>query len=302
MRTFILCICLASALTLSGCGEKVVMTPEFIDPADSVSSEVSDAVSLIPGQVSVGRPDTPPAPPSSEVSDGESSEETSEESSEPAPSFELTAVSSADIIWSDGPVSCTRHTVSYTSEPFPRAGGFTYDYLQLTGDGAEAFNTFWKNDLTEWETSVYGTVLYCAEEAFAKGEEAEYYAIELPAVVLCKGGVISVSRSARQTNGDRVFSFMSNCCFDEATGRKLELWHLFSAPEGVTAPRILEALTIQAQMEGHTGLDAAALFSPDDFALGDGGFIFSLTTETGVIDLMIPYENFADILAYPLLE
>lgn len=302
MKILILTLSLAALLILSGCGEKVVMTPEFIDPADSVSSEISEPVSSLPGQVSVGRPDTPPAPSSSEASSGEFSEETSEKNSDPIPSFELTAVSFSDILWNDGPVSCTRYTVSYASEPFPNAGSFTYDYLQLTGDGAEAFNTFWKNDLTEWETSVYSTVRYCAEEAFSKGEETEYYAIELPAAVLRKGGVISVSRSARQISGDRIFSFVSNCCFDEITGRKLELWQLFSAPEGVTAPRILEALTIQAQMEGHTGLDAAALFSPNDFSLGDGGFIFSLTTETGVIDLMIPYENFADILAYPFLE
>ena len=296
MRYIILSVLLAAVLALSGCGSKVVMTPEFVDSADT--SQISSEVSA--GEVSVGRPDTPPAPSSEAVPDGSS--ETFEEPVEPeTPAVEMTVGYEEEVLWGDEFIRCTRYDMRcFVGET--EAGRLTYDLIQVSGPSTEAFSTWWKNDMTEWELSVTETVRYCAEEAALTGSELQYYAVDLPAEMWVRGGVASVSRKGIQTAGGEKVAFVSNHCFEEETGRELTLWQLFTVPEEEIAPRIIEALDLQAEAEGKTGFAASSYFSPSDFSLCDGGFVFSLMTEIGIVDMVIPYENFAGILAYPIAE
>lgn len=295
MKYIIAALCLAALMTLSACSDTVIMTPEYIDPADSVSSsepvsEESSTESIVPSS----EPEEPSSEPVSEQ----------EESSDPAPEIILTVAEDSLVpLWEDGIFLCSERTLAYNTDDLAGAGVLTYDYLQMTeGPAAEAFNSCWKNDLVEWENSVRDTAYFSALLAKEDGQQPLPYNVGLTASVWHRGGIISVARFGRQVSGEEDFSFMSNYCFDDTTGEFLTLWQLFSVPEEEVSPRILDALAIQADFSGYTDLDAASLFVPADFSCGDGGFVFYLTTVSGITDLTVPYENFMDILAYPLWE
>lgn len=300
MRYIFISICFAALTLLSACGDTVIMTPEYIDPSDSVSSsEVSSQ------PVSQEESDSDPVSSSREETvSSEPSSEPETESSIPPVEITLTiAEDSAEPLWDDGQFICTKRILAYNTDDLAGAGVLTYDYLQMTdGAASAAFNSCWKDDLIEWEESVRSTALANAELARENSSTAAPYSIDLPAAVWQRGGLISVARHGLQISGEERFSFLSNRCFDAQTGDELTLWQLFTAPAEDVAARVTDALTVQAQVDGYGSIDAAALFAPTDFSCGDGGFIFRLTLENEYIDLTIPYENFTDILAYPLWE
>ncbi|MBQ4051297.1 MAG: hypothetical protein IJD13_06670 [Oscillospiraceae bacterium] len=296
MKYIIASICFAALMMLSACSDTVIMTPEYIDPADS-SSQISSEPASEESNTESSVPSSQPEEPSSEPSS------TQEESSEPEPDIVLTVAEDSLVpLWTDDLFVCSRRTLAYNTDDLAGAGILTYDYLQMTGTpAADTFNACWKNDLIEWENSIRDTVHICALLAKEEQTMPLPYRVDLSASVFDRGGVISVARRGTQISGEEHFSFMSNYCFDAATGEYLTLWQLFTTAEEETAPRILDALAIQAAFSGYPDLDTAQLFMPADFSCGENGFVFHLTTENGIIDLTVPYENFSDILAYPLL-
>lgn len=296
MKYIVISLCVAALMALSGCSDATVMTPEYIDPADSISSEISQEVSQPSSETaSMEEPGVPP------VSSSETTSEVSQSSDSGSESAEITVTTIVDSLeerWTEGSFSCSQRTVTYQAGEL--AGTLSYDLLQMNeGSAADSFNAYWQNDMAEWESSVRDTTLTNAQLAQDNGA-AGSYGIHLSASVFSRGGVISVTCPGTRISGEGTFSFMSNRCFDEATGETLSLWQLFHASEDEITPRILEALTIQAEIDGHTGLNAASLFAPADFSCGEGGFIFYLSTESGLVTLTVPYENFMDVLAYPL--
>lgn len=285
MKIILLSIFLAAVLTLAGCGG-TVMTPEYIDPSDTLSSSEE---AVIP-------PSSAPAPESAPLP--EPSEE-AEESSETAPEVRVEILSDMSPLWEQDGISCSRYSAAFTADTAGASGSLVCDFLQISG--FEGFNTWWKDDLTGWEISVNETVRANAQLAAEYGEQALPYSIELPAEVTVRGGIVSVRRKGVQTVGEEQFSFMSNRCFDRESGQGLELWDLFTVPESESAPVILAALDQQSEEMG-LPFAGSSLFAPTDFSLSDTGILFSLTTAEGIIDLEIPYGELEGILAYDLAE
>lgn len=308
MRTIVTALLLSGLLALAGCGSQTVFTPEFVDPSTGGAS--LPAASSAPVES---------ASPSS--SESASEPEASQPSSAPAGSETVPCRINEELSdpYTEGDFTFQNYQMRCDAGDFTDSGRLDYCLVQLAEDhpAAQRFNAYYQKDLSEWKNSVQSTARDEAALALAEGLSPERYQVSLPAAVWQGGGVISVTRSGVQIQGENpAFPFMMNECFDGQTGEQLTLWSLFSADRDTVSHRLTAALQERAQDESaaaEQGLAASAwqeiagYFAPADFSLSAEGFTFYLLApqlllqpENRLIQLTIPYEAVADILSYPL--
>lgn len=309
MKYILTSLLISSLLTLSGCGSQTIFTPDFIDPADS-------AVSLPPESSSDGANSSLPA------SEGSESETSSTPPPESQPEIPLSlTVDQFSEAWTEDAFVLQNYQMRCEAGDFLDSGVLDYCLIQLekSHPAAPYFNAYYQKDLSEWKASVLSTARDGAALALEEGLPAERYQVSLSASGWQGGGVLSITRSGSQIQGENpAFPFMMNQCFDAKTGEQLTLWDLFSVGREEVSQRLADALRQQAQDEAimadqHLLSDAweqiGDYFSPADFSCGPNGLTFYLLApdllmerENRLIQLTVPYEKVEDILAYPLAE